>query len=76
MCCFEFLNNSESPAHLRKMLNKRTSPYNIRFLSTEAKTFNVNFVKRKFTSRFFAISDLPCGMSYQQTLEQTMILIF
>ena len=71
MCCIEFLNNSENPAHLRKMLNIRTSPYNIR-LSTEAKTLNAHFVTRKT----FAISDLPWGMSYQQTLEQSVILIF
>lgn len=77
MCCYEFLNNSESPAHLRKILNIRTSPYNISFLSTEAKTLNVHFGKRKtFASRSFAISDLPCGMSYQQTLEQSVILRF
>ena len=45
MCCFQFLNNSENPAHLRKMLNIRTSQYNIRSLSTETKKNECPFYK-------------------------------
>ena len=54
---YKCLNDGDSPEYLKQMLQIRNSNYNIRSISTEAKTLVVPSVKRKtFASRSFAVS--------------------